>query len=151
MKKKHIFAVLDTNVLVSALLTQRPDSPTTKLITALNQKAFTALYNTEIIEEYREVLNRRKFDLDPDVINGVINIVQDNGLFTGRTTTKETFKDKDDVVFYEVALSKEGAYVVTGNIKDFPQKPIVVTPAEMIAILENLELITKITNTTNKN
>ncbi|MBP5542336.1 MAG: hypothetical protein J6X88_11925 [Bacteroidales bacterium] len=52
-------------------------------------------------------------------------------------------RDPKDVVFYEVALSKDGAYVVTGNIKDFPRKPIVVTPAEMITILENLGLIEK--------
>ena len=39
------------------------------------------------------------------------------------------------MVFYEVALSKEDAYLVTGNIKHFPKTPIVVTPAEMIEIL----------------
>ncbi len=46
------------------------------------------------------------------------------------------FPDPKDVVFYEVALSKEDAYLVTGNIKHFPKKPFVVTPAEMLAILE---------------
>jgi hypothetical protein len=46
---------------------------------------------------------------------------------------------KKDVVFYEVALSKEDAYLVTGNNKHFPQSPIVVTPAEMIKILESIE------------
>ena len=40
------------------------------------------------------------------------------------------------MVFYEVALSRDDAYVVTGNLKHFPKKPIVVTPAEMISILE---------------
>ena len=44
-----------------------------------------------------------------------------------------------DVVFYEVTLSKEDAYLVTGNIKHFPQKPFVVTPAEMIAIIEGAD------------
>ena len=37
--------------------------------------------------------------------------------------------------FYEVALSKEGSYLVTGNKKHFPKAPIVVTPAEMMEIL----------------
>lgn len=40
------------------------------------------------------------------------------------------------VVFYEVALSKEGSYVVTGNQKHFPKSPIVVTPAEMLQIIQ---------------
>jgi hypothetical protein len=38
-------------------------------------------------------------------------------------------------VFFEVALSKDDAYLVTGNTKHFPKKPIVVTPAEMLEIL----------------
>ena len=41
----------------------------------------------------------------------------------------------DDAVFYEVALSKEDAYLVTGNTKHFPKSPIVVTPAEMLDII----------------
>lgn len=49
----------------------------------------------------------------------------------------ESFPDSDDAVFYEVALSKEDAFLVTGNIKHFPKKPIVVTPAEMLEILNS--------------
>ncbi len=41
-----------------------------------------------------------------------------------------------DVVFYEVKMSKEDAYLVTGNIKHFPKKPFVVTPREMVELLE---------------
>ena len=41
------------------------------------------------------------------------------------------------MVFYEVALSKENTYLVTGNTKHFPKKPIVVTPAEMLDILKS--------------
>ena len=45
--------------------------------------------------------------------------------------------DPKDVVFYEVALSKEDAYLVTGNIKHFPKVDFVVTPAEMIDIMNS--------------
>lgn len=51
----------------------------------------------------------------------------------------EFFPDPKDVVFYEVALSKEDAYLVTGNTKHFPKKPIVVTPAEILEILRTEE------------
>ena len=43
--------------------------------------------------------------------------------------------DPKDIVFYEVALSVEASYLVTGNIKHFPKKPFVVTPAEMLQII----------------
>ncbi len=52
-----------------------------------------------------------------------------------RTESKETLVDMSDLVFYEVALSKEGAFVVTGNLKHFPRSPIVVTPSEMLMMI----------------
>ena len=50
--------------------------------------------------------------------------------------------DPKDVIFYEVTLDarqSDEAYLVTGNIKDFPKKPFVVTPREMLDIIENNE------------
>lgn len=58
------------------------------------------------------------------------------GIPAERIQSNEVFPDIDDVVFYEVALSKDNAYLVTGNKKHFPKSPIVVTPAEMITILQ---------------
>lgn len=43
------------------------------------------------------------------------------------------------IVFYEVALSHEDAFLVTGNIKHYPVTPIVVTPAEMLEIIAERE------------
>lgn len=61
------------------------------------------------------------------------------GLRLDPTVSGETFPDSDDRVFYEVALTKDGAYMVTGNLKHFPKTPIVVTPAEMKNIVEKSE------------
>ena len=55
--------------------------------------------------------------------------------------TSEHFPDPKDIVFYEVAMSKEDAYLVTGNTKHFPKKPIVVTPSEMLEIMESRGII----------
>ena len=62
--------------------------------------------------------------------------MQENGISAERIQSSETFPDPKDIVFYEVALSKEEAYLVTGNTKHFPKSPIVVTPAEMLEILQ---------------
>lgn len=51
------------------------------------------------------------------------------------TPSGEQFPDADDAVFYEVALSKEDSYLVTGNQRHFPKSPIVVTPAEMLQLV----------------
>ena len=52
-----------------------------------------------------------------------------------RVFSGESFIDPDDVVFYEVALSKNNTYLVTGNTKHFPRSPIVVTPAELMELI----------------
>ena len=44
--------------------------------------------------------------------------------------------DEDDRVFYEVALSEEDSFLVTGNLKHFPHTRKVVTAAQMMEILE---------------
>lgn len=140
----RIYAVLDTNVLVSSLYTKNHLSATVRIMDALRARAFRTVYNNDIINEYGDVLSREKFGFKQQLIDDIITIVKDNGIRVGRTPTDEFFSDKDDVVFYEVALSKEGTYVVTGNKRHFPETPIVVTPAEMVKILEDAGLIEKI-------
>ena len=131
-----IYAVIDTNVLLSALLTKNPLSATTKVLNALQKRKIKLLYNSEILNEYKEVFRRPKFKFDDGEITDVINFIESEGLSSQRIHSTEFFPDPKDIVFYEVAMSKEDAYLVTGNKKHFPQKPIVVTPSEMLEILE---------------
>ena len=138
-----IHAVIDTNVLVSSMLTKNKEAATARLVDALIDNRFRPVYNNDIIDEYNDVLSRKEFHFDADVVEALINIVKNSGLYVERTPTDETVIDPKDIAFYEVALSKDGAYLVTGNLKHFPTKPIVVTPAEMIQILEENGLIEK--------
>lgn len=132
-----IFAVIDTNVLVSALISNTLDSNPVKVFRAVIQENIIPLFNDEILNEYREVLTRSKFNLDSKTVENVIKAFIEDGLNLDRTPANSIdFPDVKDIVFYEVTLSKEGSYLVTGNIKHFPSKPFVVTPAEMVALLE---------------
>lgn len=133
-----IFAVIDTNVIVSALLSGNLESNPVKVFRAIMQERIVPLYNDEILEEYRCVLSRSKFHLDLPLIETVIKAIITDGLNIDRTPAADiNFPDPKDIVFYEVALSVEDSYLVTGNIKHFPVKPFVVTPAEMVRILDD--------------
>ena len=44
--------------------------------------------------------------------------------------------DPSDIVFYEVKLSREDAFLVTGNVRHYPDKPFVVTPRGIIDVVE---------------
>ncbi len=131
-----IYAVIDTNVLVSAILTNNLQSPTLLIMEAMLARRIIPLYNEEILSEYAEVLHRPKFGFADNAINLYIDAIKKEGMSSQRMTSSENFPDPKDVVFYEVALSKEDAYLVTGNTKHFPKTPIVVTPAEMLEILK---------------
>lgn len=131
-----IYAVIDTNVLVSAYITKNLNSPTLKVWEAVLKGRLTPVYSDEILDEYSDVLHRKKFDIPENLIKKALDRILTNGVRGERILSDETFPDPKDVVFYEVALSKEDAYLVTGNTKHFPKTPIVVTPAEMLEILK---------------
>ena len=51
----------------------------------------------------------------------------------------DSLKKDFDKLCDEVALSKEDSFLVTDNIKHFPKKPFIVTPAEMLTIIAEME------------
>ena len=133
------YAVFDTNVLVSSLLTTRQDSPAVLLLDYVLDGRIVLLYNDEILSEYDEVLHRDKFNFSDERVQALVDLVK-TGIHLNRTESSEAFPDSDDRVFYEVALSQNGSYVVTGNLRHFPKSPIVVSPAQMLRIVEGVPL-----------
>lgn len=95
----------------------------------------TPLHNADIIAEYQEVLNRDKFRFPKDIVSKLVATIKVFGIDSFRIPYDSPMPDESDRVFYEVALSKDDAYLVTGNSKHFPATPIVVTPAEMLEII----------------
>ena len=134
-----IHAVIDTNVLVSALLTSKSDTATVQILEAIMNGQIIPLYNEDIISEYEIVLNRPTFRFSEETVYYYINAIKEKGVLATRIESGEAFPDSDDAVFYEIALSVEDAYVVTGNLKHFPKTPIVVTPAQMLEIIKKTQ------------
>ena len=136
MERNKIYAVIDTNVLVSALLPHQGVTNPSVVLGAIMNERIIPVFNSEILWEYLEVLTREKFHFQRTSVETVVNHIKQIGLELDRTRSWEgVFPDPKDIVFYEVTLSKDDAYLVTGNIKHFPKKPFVVTPAEMVEIL----------------
>ncbi len=70
------------------------------------------------------------------LISTIIEHVKENGIDSSRFPYDGEMPDEDDRVFYEVCLSKEDSFLVTGNLKHFPKEPQVITAAEMMEILD---------------
>lgn len=94
------------------------------------------VYNDEIIAEYTEVLQRPKFKLNDDDIQLLIDYITKYGIHSDRVPYNGDMPDEKDRPFYEVSLSMEDSFLVTGNLKHFPVTPKVVTPAQIISLLE---------------
>lgn len=134
-----IYAVIDTNVIVSALYSHKTDAATILVLDYLTQGILQPLVNNEILAEYKEVLFRKKFNFSPEIVTEWLQFFETYGISTERTASSEKFINEKDIIFYEVTLSVEDSFLVTGNKKHFPQTPNVVSPAEMVAILTLLE------------
>ena len=137
MGRKYV--VIDTNVLVSALITRNENSPTVQILRFLANGNIVPVYSDEIVKEYNEVLRRDKFKLPEIIIINLLKDIMDNGLkVTELTEVNEVIPDPKDVVFYAVTLSAQDkdAFLVTGNGKHFPEKPFIVTPMELCKILK---------------
>jgi probable toxin-antitoxin system toxin component, PIN family len=135
------YIVIDTNVLVSALITRNEESPTVKILQLLAESKIVPVYSTEIVDEYKNVLRRPKFHLPENIINSVVNDIKNHGIeITKIPEVKEKMLYPKDVVFYAVtmAVQKENALLVTGNGKHFPVQPFIVNPAQLVEIIKQI-------------
>lgn len=133
------YAVIDTNVLVSALLSSKEDAATVQVVSRLLDGEIIPVYSNEITKEYRQVLNRKRFGFSPDNVAYLISAIEQYGILVEPSPSGITLPDMSDLPFYEVVLEKqndsENAFLVTGNTKHFPVKPFVVTPRELLDII----------------
>lgn len=131
------YAVFDTNVLISSLLTKQTDTATARVVDAISSGDIIPLYNQEILNEYDEVLHRAKFSFSEERIQKILLMVRQFGMAVNSSPTGEILVDMDDLVFYEIVMEKrkDNAYLITGNIRHFPERDFIVTPSEMMALI----------------
>ena len=136
-----LYAVIDTNVLVSALLSAKDDAATVQVVEKLLSGELVPVYSAAIAKEYREVLGRAKFGFSKELVAYLLAALESFGIQVDPTPSGVILPDMKDLPFYEVVLEKRSAdaYLVTGNIKHFPKQPFVVTPRELLEILEELK------------
>lgn len=134
------YAVIDTNVLVSALL--KEFSPPWKVVQFVRIGKIIPLFNNEMLIEYGEVLRRKeKYDFPEEEIQEVINLVVGTGMQFNGSQIDELFTHDDDIKFYSVVITAINyispySKLITGNQKHYPIKEFIVSPDEMVDIVE---------------
>jgi putative PIN family toxin of toxin-antitoxin system len=132
-----IRVVLDTNVIVSALLVPS-GTQASVLLLALGSDEIELYVSSPILSEYTKVLHRPRFKLQPSRINSALSEIRKIGHMVAPTQTLSVSSHESDNRFIECAQAAEADYFVTGNIRHFPQMyktTKVVTGRQLLEVL----------------
>ena len=125
--------VLDTNVLVSGLLSKK--GPPGKIMELILQREIILCLDRRIRDEYQNVIHRPELKIDKVEADWVLDFIFENSVFIKASPVNIDLPDPDDLMFIEVAL-KANIIIVTGNKRHFPAYAIgkspVLSPAEFL-------------------
>ena len=110
--------VLDTNVLVSGLLT--PFGSSGEIVRLVFSGELLLCIDARILSEYQDVLHRPKFNFNKDHIGILIEFIKQFGLFISSSPLKKRLPDPNDEPFLEVAIAGRVRSIVTGNTAHYP-------------------------------
>jgi uncharacterized protein len=136
-----IRSVLDTNILVSALLS--PLGNEALVVEAVQQGNVVPCFSAEILDEYAEVLSRPKFRFSKDAIKGILGLIRTKGLLFSSEPVVRVSPDPEDDALIACAIAAGAEFLVTGNKRHFPQESYgrskVVSARELLEILKKPE------------
>ena len=114
-----IRAVIDTNVVVSGLLT--PAGNEALILLAIQQGLVRPYFSEEILEEYAGVLVRPKFAFPVDEIAALLALFRQQGELIVPNASGAVSVDPGDTKFLQCAETAQADYLVTGNKRHFPE------------------------------
>ena len=129
------FAVIDTNVIVSAMLTHNQESPTRFIIEKVRLGQIIPMMNQQIMEEYVEVLSRSKFKLNPEAIQDVKCLFEVRGVHLVPETSAGTLLSEPEHEYISVekqarlqraweAIERSGREAVANGTADMSMEEI---------------------------
>lgn len=126
--------VLDTNVLVSALL--NPHGAPGAVLQLIYAGEIVVLFDDRVLSEYRDVLSRPKLRISQREAEFTVDFIAGEGIRVNAPPLDLDLVDLDDLPFIEIAEASHAEALVTGNTRHFlgaSEIPIV-TPAEFLTL-----------------
>jgi uncharacterized protein len=108
--------VLDCNVLVAAGIKDGTCAACLREIIRNHQVFVTS----EIVEEYREVIERPKFKKAHSNLLEIVEILTDIAEWISSSACSFQLPDPDDTIYLAAALEAKANTLITGNKKHFP-------------------------------
>ena len=124
--------VLDTNIIVSAALSSEGNPAKIIKLVAVND-SMQIYYSRAILDEYKKVLSYERLKLSDEKQTRAVNLIEKNGVCVQPETSDIPLPDESDRIFYDTAKAVN-AYLVTGNLKHYPEESQIVSPARFVEI-----------------
>jgi putative PIN family toxin of toxin-antitoxin system len=128
-----MLVVLDTNVMVSALLS--PFGKPAAVVGLLLEEKATICYDSRIIAEYLDVLRRPKFGFPSKEVEDIIDFIKVSGTLCTAYSDLVKSTHRADLPFAQACLAAGAEYLITGNTQHFPKnigQASVVTPSKFL-------------------
>jgi len=110
--------IVDTNVLVSAII--RDNIPEQVIMWIVSQPVIEWVATTEIVREYKDVLQRKKFNLPSDVLDSWFRLFDEELVLMSPKIEVNFPRDYKDAKFLECALESKADIFITGD-RDFSE------------------------------
>jgi putative PIN family toxin of toxin-antitoxin system len=117
-----IRVVLDTNILISALL-QPQGLPARTFLMIVGGLTAQLCVSGDIYAEYEEVIRRRRFNRSDNEIEQALSVIRERGLWVRPSEKVRACSDPDDDIFLECAQAARAHYLVTPKIVCESLKP----------------------------
>jgi putative PIN family toxin of toxin-antitoxin system len=130
-----IRVVLDTNVVVSALL--QPLGPPAQVFFLAPGGSIQLCVSGNVYAEYEEVIRWPRLRRDNNIVIATLQAIREKSLWVRPTEAIRACTDPDDDIFIECAQAARASYLVTGNLKHFPASWLdtrIVTPRRFLEI-----------------
>jgi uncharacterized protein len=132
-----IRAVIDTNVIVSAMITPRGNEAL--MLLAAHEGLIEPCFTDEILQEYAAVLLRPKFGFVQADVDALLSLIRGRGRLLASAPEARLCSDPDDDKFIACALAAGAEFLVTGNKRHFPKGPVrgvkIVNATELLGFL----------------
>ena len=123
-ESKVYFAVIDTNVIISALLSHYSDAATSLMLDYLFKGLVIPLYNEEILSEYSNVLHRGKFKFPEELISRVLKVMTEKGISADRVSAEFDFPDPKRCRFLRGRIVERRCIFGNWQHKTFPESQL---------------------------
>ena len=105
--------LIDTNVLISAIWRDR--KPESVILWIIAQPEWHWLVSQEIMEEYKEVLHRKKFSFPPETIQKWETLLNRDTRLVSVDSNVDFPRDQKDAKFLACAITNHADFIITGD------------------------------------